>query len=393
MHWHEVQVTVRFNEADPWGIVWYPNYFAYVEEAKAELFGRFDLLPGQLTDMGFLAPVVKTSCDYKSSARPQDRLTVRLTLRPQEAACLVIRFEIVDSLTRKRLARGETTQVLLDPKGALLYRLTGEIAERIGRLSAYLTAPAVDAPERVCLIIPAFNAAATLPALLESVLPIVPDAIVVNDGSDDDTAGAARAFADRGVTVLDHARNRGKCAALRTGFRQAVRDGFTVAVTMDADLQHQASDLSGLLAAFRKRDLDMLVGARGEATEGMPKSRRFGNWLSSWVTGLFCGIPVLDAQSGFRVFRLARCAPFLTNLASPRYVVESEMLLRAAGLGLRIGFAPITVHYPATSSHKSYFQPWRDTTLIVLYHGRELLRRLWAKVRPGAAPPGFRGHR
>jgi YbgC/YbaW family acyl-CoA thioester hydrolase len=393
MRWHEVQVTIRFNEADPWGIVWYPNYFAYVEEAKADLFSRFGLLPHQLTDMGFLAPVIKATCDYKSSARPHDRVTVRLTLRPQETACLVIRFEIVDSASRRLLVRGETTQVLLNAKGYLLYRLTGEVAERIGALAAHLTGPAEDADERVCVIIPAYNAAATLPELLESVLPLVPQVIVVDDGSTDATAQAARDFADRGVTLLGHERNLGKSAALGTGFGQAVRQGFTVAVTMDADLQHRAADLPGLLAVFRERRLDMLVGSRAGAKEGMPGSRRFGNWLSSWVSGLFCGLPVPDAQCGFRVFRLATCAPFLTSLESSRYVVESEMLLRAARLGLRIGFSPITVHYPASPSHKSYYRPWRDTARIVVYHARELLRRLWAKIRPAAAPPAFRGRR
>lgn len=392
MRWHEVRVTVRFNEADPWGIVWYPNYYLYVEEAKADLFAKFGLLPRQITDLGFLAPVIKSTCDYKASARPHDRLVVRLTLRPQETASLVVRFEIRDADTRRLLARGETTQVLLNEKGYLLYRLTGDIAERIAAMTAYLTASDDDS-ERICCIIPAYNAAATLPRLLDAVLPLVSRVIVVDDGSADGTGEAARAFADRGVTVLVHERNQGKAAALRTGFCRAVGDGCTVAVTMDADLQHRPEDLPRMLAAFRKDRLDMLVGAREKHTNGMPALRRFGNWLSSRITGLFCGIPVEDAQSGFRVFNLTRCASFLTTLESSRYVVESEMLLRAAGLGLRIGFTPITMLYPDTDTHTSHFKPWQDTARIVAYHVRVLRRRIRRRLRPAAPPTFLRGRR
>ena len=82
--------------------------------------------------------------------------------------------------------------------------------------------------------------------------------------------------------------------------------------------------------------------------------------------------------------KLTARALLLTTLAAPRYAVESEMLLRAAALGLRIGFSPVTVRYPAAPDHKSHFRPCRDTGLIVLYHARELVRRLGAALRPAA---------
>ena len=91
----------------------------------------------------------------------------------------------------------------------------------------------------VAVVVPAFNASATLPELLERLSAVVPlsAVIVVDDGSSDATASIAR---ERGATVLRHERNRGKGAALRTGFRYVGGNpGTHSVITLDADLQHR----------------------------------------------------------------------------------------------------------------------------------------------------------
>ena len=131
-------------------------------------------------------------------------------------------------------------------------------------MTAALSAPeAAEGPdERLCCIIPAYNAAATLPRLLEAVLPLVPDILVVDDGSADTTAAVARDFADRGVTVLVHPVNRGKAAALRTGFTRAVREGYGAAVTMPSP-PAAARPSSACGGAARRKGREDASGGRG----------------------------------------------------------------------------------------------------------------------------------
>lgn len=138
MHWHETSIRVRFNEVDQWGIVWYPNYFAYVEVARCEVLERVGLLPDALLSMGYTAPVIDLSCRFKSPARFNDPLVVRMTLRPQKTAKLVFRFEITHHKTGKMIMRGESTQVLLNSEGYMIYKLKGPLAAKIEALTAYL---------------------------------------------------------------------------------------------------------------------------------------------------------------------------------------------------------------------------------------------------------------
>ncbi|NMX23760.1 glycosyltransferase family 2 protein [Dissulfurirhabdus thermomarina] len=228
---------------------------------------------------------------------------------------------------------------------------------------------------RPCVVVPAYNAEATLGPLLERLLPLAGRVAVVDDGSADGTARVAAAFAPRGVELLCHPRNRGKGAALRTGFRWAMAQGCRAVVTLDSDLQHAPEDLPALLAAFDETGADVLVGSRVHERDRMPGARRFGNWISSWFAGRFCHRPVPDSQCGFRIYRLPECAGLLADLRADRFDAETEVLLKAAVRGLRIAFAPITVIYPEGGRHRSHYRAWVDTLRIIRLYFLELCRR------------------
>ncbi|MBU0682405.1 MAG: glycosyltransferase family 2 protein [Proteobacteria bacterium] len=228
---------------------------------------------------------------------------------------------------------------------------------------------------KVCILLPSYNVAATLGRLLDALLLYNHALLVIDDGSVDQTSDIARQYADKGVSLLHHPVNRGKGAALRTGFAWALGNGFDVAVAMDSDLQHDPDDFPGMLKVFERENLDVLIGDRMHDQSAMPTARRLGNWFSSWGTGNFCHQKIFDAQCGFRVFRLAACRTMLSELTLDRYVSESEVLVRSSMNLLRIGFTPITVIYPEDLSHKSFYRPWLDTYRIVYYFTLELLRR------------------
>ena len=137
MKWLETETTVRFNEIDQWGIAWYGNYMAWFEVGRMALLREVDLLPEHMVQMGYIAPIINVRCDYKHPARCDDRIIIRTTVVEPVVAALTFKFEILRKKDRVLLARGETTQVLLTTDQKMIYRVTGELEERIIDLVEY----------------------------------------------------------------------------------------------------------------------------------------------------------------------------------------------------------------------------------------------------------------
>jgi glycosyltransferase involved in cell wall biosynthesis len=195
----------------------------------------------------------------------------------------------------------------------------------------------------VAVVLPAFNERARIASVLGAVgalrLPEQPRLTVVDDGSSDGTAEAARAA---GARVFSHRVNLGKGASLLTGVEAAVHDGAEVVVLMDADGQHEPADLALLLEPLREGRADLVLGYRRFAGE-MPLTMRFGNRLLSGVFATLFGLRVRDTQCGYRAFR----AEVFEHLrwAALDYAVETEMLVRAARRHVRIEEVPIATVY------------------------------------------------
>ncbi len=130
----ETEIKVRFNEVDQWGIVYYANYFTFIEVARAELLEKVNLLPTLLSGIGYTAPIVNVQADFKSSAVFNEILIVQLFLIPQLTAKLVFGFKILHKETGKIVMEGESTQVLLNEKGFMVFTLDGDLAERMAGL-------------------------------------------------------------------------------------------------------------------------------------------------------------------------------------------------------------------------------------------------------------------
>ena len=221
------------------------------------------------------------------------------------------------------------------------------------------TATSADRALRLAVLVPAYQAAATLPGVLARLARVHPpaDTWVIDDGSRDGTGEVARAA---GVRVETHADNRGKGAGLVTGFRATA--GYDAVATLDADAQHKPEDLPRLVAALVAADL--VVGARVRTT-AMPPHRRFGNWLSAAYLTWLAGAALPDAQSGFRVHRAIvltalglqpaaigdRYAAPPPAFRSAGYGFESEILVAAARLGFRVANVPIEAVYEGAPSH------------------------------------------
>ena len=199
---------------------------------------------------------------------------------------------------------------------------------------------------RTCVIIPAYNAAKTLGRLLDRIRPLGLDVVVINDGSTDETAAVA---SQTGTLVINHLRNHGKGAALRTGFAYALQAGYELVVTMDSDGQHDPLEIPALLEAAAQPGSAIVVGQRAMSESSMPFARRCTNRFMSWLVSRMAGAPMPDSQCGFRVIRREVLATI--RLSSRRFDIETEMLLAAARRKWPIRFVPIRTIYERHSSH------------------------------------------
>jgi glycosyltransferase involved in cell wall biosynthesis len=207
---------------------------------------------------------------------------------------------------------------------------------------------------RAVALIPAFNEARSIAAVVDGVRGIVDRVIVVDDGSRDGTAARARAA---GAEVVAHAANRGKGTAVRSGLARVFEEAFTHVLMLDADMQHLPQEAGRLLDAARRTGADVVLGERQFDRDRMPAARYHANRIGSTILARFVGAPVHDTQCGFRVFRVDALRPL--QLMATGYEIETEMLIKVVRRGGRIAGVPITAVYAGEASK---LRPVRDTS-------------------------------
>lgn len=212
--------------------------------------------------------------------------------------------------------------------------------------------------ERFVAIIPALNAERTLPRVVAETRAQIEPVIVIDDGSRDATGEVARAT---GATVLRHDVNRGKGAALKTGFAWALENGFDGVITLDADGQHLPSEIPKFIAARAETKADLIIGGRSHLFEHMLPRRRNANRFSAWCIAKCAGVPITDSQSGFRLYsaNLLRSVHLRTN----GFDMESEVIVRAGRGGFRIVTIAIDLGFVDGIS-TSHYRPLHDTLKI-----------------------------
>ncbi|MCA9664661.1 MAG: glycosyltransferase family 2 protein [Myxococcales bacterium] len=210
--------------------------------------------------------------------------------------------------------------------------------------------------EHVIALIPALDCASTIGDVVGPLREQGYRVLVVDDGSQDATAERARAA---GAELLRHAQRRGKGAALVSGFRWALSQGAHGVLTLDADLQHDPASADAFVDAARHAEL--VIGARTLDEEHMPRGRLFGNRFSTFFIGLFLGEEMHDTQCGYRLY--SRTLLESLPLSPGGFETETELLMRAHRVGLRVGWVPIETIYPEDIG--SRFDNWRDTLRVI----------------------------
>lgn len=216
---------------------------------------------------------------------------------------------------------------------------------------------------RVQALIPAYFAERTVGDLVRALVQAwpqqegMPPVIVVDDGSRDRTSQAALAA---GAYLVRHPENRGKGAALCTGFERALSFGADAVVSVDADGQHPP-DQALKLALHPARVESLVLGVRDLAGAGAPRANQRSNAISNYFLSRFTGKTLLDTQCGLRRYPLGRTLAL--GAKSTGYAFEAELLLRAVRAGVPIDQVPIRVLYPP--DRRTHFDSVRDPARIV----------------------------
>ncbi len=215
------------------------------------------------------------------------------------------------------------------------------------------------------VLIPTYNNESTLAEVIRGVSEICGNIVVVDDGSTDSTAEilSGEGISEiKGLTVITHNRNRGKGAALKTGFSFALKSGFDYVITIDSDGQHYATDIERLLEAAVREPETLWVGSRELGCENMPGKNTFANRFSNFWFRVETGISLQDTQCGFRIYPLKKMGGI--KGITGRYEFELEVLVRAAWSNIMVKNTPVRVYYPPVEERVSHFKPLLDFTRI-----------------------------
>ena len=233
------------------------------------------------------------------------------------------------------------------------------------------------------VIVPTFNHGGTLTGVLDRLVPLGLPIIVVDDGSTDQTAARLAEWIRQHVRSLQsrvplelrtHAHNRGKGAALKTGFAVASELGATHAVTIDADGQLDPADIPGLIEIARRNPNALVLGQRPAAMPGCPARCAIGRRATNLAIRAQCGLRITDSQCGLRIYPLK-----LTNsvrCVASRYSFEAEIIPRAVWAGFDVIPAPVQCHYFPPNERISHFRPWVDSLRQAWVHLRLLARAI-----------------
>jgi glycosyltransferase involved in cell wall biosynthesis len=214
------------------------------------------------------------------------------------------------------------------------------------------------------VVIPAYNAAKTLPAVLARFPDVTLERLwIVNDGSTDGTGSLARELVARAdprwgrAELIDLPRNRGYGGAMKRGLRAALEAGLELTVCVHADGQYAPEELPAMIAELPRRGLDILQGSRlaggwrAALSGGMPLYKLLFGQALTLLENRVLGLTMTDYHSGYMVFSRRALTTIRFEQLSDSFDFDLEMIAAARALGLAVGERPIPTHYGNEVSH------------------------------------------
>lgn len=216
---------------------------------------------------------------------------------------------------------------------------------------------------RIVIILPAYNEAIVIADVIRDIQRHgFPRIIVVDDGSSDQTGVIAQ---QAGACVVTHQFNRGKGAATKTGIEAAKLFRASLIVTMDADGQHLAKDITGLIQPIVEKKCEVTLGTRIWADNSIPRTKVVQNMLGNAATWLLHRQWVADSQSGFRAY--SRRAAQIIDTQADFYNYDSEVISEIRMHQIKYMEVPISVRYTAYTRRKPARQNFANGLRTALY--------------------------
>ena len=210
---------------------------------------------------------------------------------------------------------------------------------------------------RIEILIPAYKPSDAMLTLVLQLLEKDCSVTLVDDGGGEDFAALFEQAENAGATVLHHAQNRGKGAALKTGFTYLAQQGCIGAVTADADGQHTCADICRVKEALAQNPTQLILGVRDLSQ--MPLRSKFGNTLTRFLFSALYGLRITDTQTGLRGVPLGALTEKSTALSGERYEYETNQLIFAKSIFSDIAEVPIETIYE-NGNASSHFRPIQD---------------------------------
>ena len=209
----------------------------------------------------------------------------------------------------------------------------------------------------LAIIIPAYNEAGRIATSIAGIRKFGnADVVVVDDGSNDDTAGEAKAA---GARVIELPFNLGYGAALQTGFKYALDKGYEFAVQMDADGQHDPLSIEALISPVLKDEVDVVIGSRflDKGNYKAPFVRRMGMYFFGIITSVVTGRRITDPTSGFQALN-KKVMEFYASDAYPADYPDADVIIMLYRQGFRFKEVPVIMHNAAKRSmHGGILKP------------------------------------
>ena len=231
---------------------------------------------------------------------------------------------------------------------------------------------------RYCLVVPHYNHVAELETFLPRLAALDHPIILVDDGSRESDRKYLRTLAAQypQVSLAEHPRNRGKGAAVLTGFTLAMARGFSHALQIDADGQHNLEDIAAFVAASRARPHSIVCG-KPVFDSDAPSARVYGRKVTDFWTALeTLSLQIEDGLCGFRVYPLDAVTRIVdAHYIGPRMDFDTEILVKAVWQKIDLQFLETRVIYPQGAT--SHFHYLRDNLVLIRLHTRLVLGMLW----------------
>lgn len=228
-----------------------------------------------------------------------------------------------------------------------------------------------------CVLIPVYNHQAPLPKIVARLAEHRLACILVDDGSEDACAKVIEDLAKRHeqVQCIRLQTNRGKGGAVKAGLQWADTRGFSHALQIDADGQHDLEDVQKFLQAAQAHPRSVILG-QPIFDDSIPKLRFYARYLTHiWVYINTLSLQIRDAMCGYRVYPVAACMQLLQSAPlEERMAFDVEILVRLYWLGLDMFSIPTRVGYPQDGI--SHFRGLEDNLRISLTHARLFLGML-----------------